>query len=72
MLVASKTGKALAEEGEVARAVVPLCGVEPGPVRRLSSSPLDDAVCALFEKVAPTPARLPRREGLATRRPLTG
>ena len=36
----------------------------------LPRSPLDDAVAAVFEKVAPTPDRLPRREGMAAKRPL--
>jgi hypothetical protein len=39
------------------------------PLRR---SPLADAVCAVYRKVAPTPDHLPRRPGLAARRPLAG
>ena len=32
--------------------------------------PLDHSVCAVFEKVAPCPESIPRREGLARSRPL--
>src|SRR5450759_2313999 len=45
-------------------------GRAAGPVVALSRSPLDDAVCAVYEKVAATPERLPRREGQAVKRPL--
>ncbi len=72
VLAASKTGKALALEAGAARAAAPLCGLEPGSVVPLPLSPLGDAVCAVFTKIAATPERLPRREGLATRRPLAG
>jgi len=37
---------------------------------RVLRHPLDDAVCAVFRKVAPTPEWLPRREGRAAKRPL--
>jgi hypothetical protein len=50
--------------------VANLCGLAAGPVVALTRSPLDDAVCAVYEKVAATPDRLPRREGLAVKRPL--
>jgi 16S rRNA (guanine527-N7)-methyltransferase len=70
VLLASKTGRALREEGPAAEVVAGLCGMAPRPPQALPRSPLDDAVCALFEKVEPTPARLPRREGQAAKRPL--
>jgi 16S rRNA (guanine527-N7)-methyltransferase len=70
VLVASKTGRALREEGPHAAAAAALCGMEARPPQALPRSPLDDAVAAVFEKVAPTPERLPRREGMAAKRPL--
>lgn len=69
VLVASKTGRALRDEGPPAAAAAALCGMEARPPQALPRSPLDDAVAAVFEKVAPTPARLPRREGMAAKRP---
>jgi 16S rRNA (guanine527-N7)-methyltransferase len=70
VLLASKTGRAVREEGAGGEAVAKLCGLVPGPVVALSRSPLDDAVCAVYEKVAATPKRLPRRDGQAVRHPL--
>jgi len=70
VLLASKTGRAMREEGPGGAAVAELCGLVAGPVVALSRSPLDDAVCAVYEKVAAMPERLPRREGQAVKRPL--
>jgi len=70
VLLASKTGRAVREEGPRGEAVAKLCGLAAGPVVPLPRSPLDDAVCAVYEKVADTPKRLPRREGQAVRHPL--
>jgi len=70
VLLASKTGRAVREEGPGGEAVAKLCGLAVGPVIALPRSPLDDAVCAVFEKVAATPKRLPRRDGQAVRHPL--
>lgn len=70
VLLASKTGRAVREEGPGGAAVAELCGLAAGPVLPLSRSPLDDAVCAVYEKVAATPRRLPRREGRAVKHPL--
>jgi 16S rRNA (guanine527-N7)-methyltransferase len=70
ILLASKTVGAIREEGSAASVVASLCGLVAGPVIPLPRSPLDGAVCAVFEKVAPTPARLPRRPGIAVKRPL--
>ena len=36
----------------------------------LPASPLDDAVCAVYRKTEPTADWLPRREGMAAKRPL--
>jgi len=70
VLLASKTARAVRDEGPGGAAVAKLCGLAAGPVLPLSRSSLDDAVCAIYEKVAPTPTRLPRREGQAVRHPL--
>ena len=70
VLVASKTRRALRDEGPPAAAAAGQCGMEPRPPQALPRSPLDDAVAAVFAKVAPTPDRLPRREGMAAKRPL--
>jgi 16S rRNA (guanine527-N7)-methyltransferase len=70
VLLASKTRSALEREGPAARAAAAHCGlVYEGPVP-LTASPLDDAVCAVFRKIRPAPERLPRREGMAAKRPL--
>ena len=47
-----------------------LCGLAAGPVVWLERSPLEQAVCVVYEKIAPTPGRFPRREGIAAKRPL--
>lgn len=70
VLLASKTGRAVRKEGPGGEAVAEQCGLVARPVVALSRSPLDDAVCAIYEKVAGTPERLPRREGRAVRHPL--
>ena len=59
-----------AREGAAGEVAAGLCGLAAGPVVALPRSPLDEAVCAVYEKVAPTPDRFPRREGLAAKRPL--
>jgi 16S rRNA (guanine527-N7)-methyltransferase len=71
VLLASKTARALRQEGPAGEAVAKLCGLVAGPVVALRRSPLDDAVCAVYEKVAVTSRRLPRREGQAVRHPLS-
>jgi len=70
VLLASKTRRALAAEGPAADAAAARCGLTAEPPVLLPESPLDDAVCAVFRKVAPTPKWLPRREGRAAKRPL--
>lgn len=72
LLLASKTRRALREERPAAAAAAARCGlvfVAPVP---LAASPLDDAVCAVYLKAAPSPDWLPRRPGMAAKRPLTG
>ena len=70
VLLASKTGRAVRDEGPGGAAVAKLCGLAALPVVVLFRSSLDDAVCAVYEKVAATPKRLPRREGQAVKHPL--
>ena len=70
VLVASKTRRALAEEGAGGAAAAAHSGLAVGSVVALPRSPLDDAVGVVYEKIGPTPQRLPRREGLAAKRPL--
>ena len=68
----SKTARALRDEGPAAEVVAALCGLAVAATVPLPRSPLTGSACAVFRKVAPTPAYLPRREGLAVRKPLTG
>ena len=70
VLLASTTERAAEAEAAAARAVAERCGLAPLPPEPLRHSPLPDSVCAVFEKVKPTPEGLPRREGVAQRRPL--
>jgi 16S rRNA (guanine527-N7)-methyltransferase len=70
VLLASKTHAAMTTERAGGEAAADLCGLGAGPIVPLPRSPLDEAVCAVYEKLRPTPARLPRREGMAAKRPL--
>jgi 16S rRNA (guanine527-N7)-methyltransferase len=70
LLLASKTRAALGGEAGAAGAVGERCGLAAEPPVPLSASPLDDAVCVVFRKTAPAPDWLPRRAGMATKRPL--
>jgi len=72
VLVASKTRRAMAEEGAGGAAAAAHCGLAVASVVALPRSPLDAAVGVVYEKIGPTPQRLPRREGLAAKRPLGG
>jgi len=69
-LVAVKTAAGAAKEGAAGDAAAALCGLSAGAVRPLCRSPLADSVCVVYAKVAPAPQWLPRRVGLAARRPL--
>lgn len=71
VLLASKTRKALEQEGADAEQTAGLCGLAAEASVPLPRSSLTDSVCAVYRKVAATPARLPRREGMAAKRPLT-
>lgn len=70
MLMASKTRRALETEGSAARDTALRCGLVYEGSVPLTASPLDDAVCAVFRKIRPAPDWLPRREGMAAKRPL--
>jgi hypothetical protein len=70
VLLASKTRRALEEEGDAATAAAERCGLVCAPPVPLAASPLDEAVCAVYRKTGPTAEWLPRREGMATKRPL--
>ena len=70
VLLASKTRSALEKECDAAVAAGQRCGLTPEPSIPLAASPLDDAACAVFRKTAPAGAWLPRREGMAAKRPL--
>ena len=52
------------------RAAAERCGLVCEPPVPLAASPLDEAVCAVFRKTEPTADWLPRREGMAAKRPL--
>ena len=71
LLLASKTRRALAEERAAADAAAERCGLALEPPVPLAASPLDEAVCVVYRKVAPAADWLPRREGMAAKRPLT-
>ncbi len=70
VLLASKTRRALADEGPAAAAAAARCGLAPEPPAALPGSPLDDGVCAVYRKTAQTAEWLPRRVGMAAKRPL--
>jgi len=70
VLLASKTRRALEEESDAAAAAAERCGLGSEPPVLLFASPLDEAVCVVFRKKEPTADWLPRREGVAAKRPL--
>lgn len=70
VLLASKTRQALGKESAAAEEAGRRCGLTPEPSFPLAASPLDDAVCAVFRKSEPAGDWLPRREGMAAKRPL--
>lgn len=70
VLVAWKGARDDGEEGRAATAAAEV-GLEPGEVRRVV--PFEgarDRHLHVYEKVRPTPARFPRRAGMARKRPL--
>ena len=72
ILLASKTRAAAEAEGPAGAESAATCGLSGRGVVPLPRSPLHDAVCVVFEKTRATPGWLPRRPGLAAKRPLAG
>jgi 16S rRNA (guanine527-N7)-methyltransferase len=69
-LVVCTSAPRAAEESAAAAGAADACGLAPGRTVPLTRSPLDRSVAVILEKAAPTPSWLPRRVGLARRRPL--
>lgn len=61
-----------AEETAAADRVAEVCGLAAAETRELTRSPVERSVAVVLRKVAPAPGWLPRRAGLARRRPLGG
>ena len=70
LLVASKTSATIERERAAGEAAAGACGLALREVSRLSRSPLRERAAAVFTKISPTPDWLPRREGVAGKRPL--
>ena len=70
LLVVSKTAAAAQREAPAGEAAGAACGLARGRTVALTRSPLPGSAAVLFEKVAPTPERFPRRPGMAAKRPL--
>jgi 16S rRNA (guanine527-N7)-methyltransferase len=64
-------GAVSAEEAAAGAAAAAILGLEPLPVLSVTPFPrARDHTLHAFRKIAPTPARFPRRPGMATKRPL--
>jgi 16S rRNA (guanine527-N7)-methyltransferase len=70
LLAVSKTAAAAQREAAAGEAAGAVCGLARGRTVALTRSPLPGSVCVVFEKIAATPERLPRRPGMAAKRPL--
>jgi 16S rRNA (guanine527-N7)-methyltransferase len=70
VVLAVKAAAGAADEGPAGDAAAMRCGLSPGTVTPLTRSPLDGSVCVVYDKRDPAPDWLPRRPGLAARRPL--
>jgi len=70
LLVVSKTAAAAEREAAAGEAAGSACGLARRRLVALTSSPLPGSVGVVFEKVAATPERFPRRPGMAAKRPL--
>lgn len=70
VLLAVKTTAGAERETPGAAAAASECGLGPADVVLLSRSPLPGSVCVVYAKVASAPGWLPRRAGLAQKRPL--
>jgi 16S rRNA (guanine527-N7)-methyltransferase len=69
LLVVSKTAAAAEREAAAGEAAA-ACGLARRRLVALTSSPLPGSVGVVFEKLAATPERFPRRPGVAAKRPL--
>ena len=70
VLLAVKTARGAEQEAPAGELAAGRCGLLPSGTVALSRSPLAESACAVFRKREPAPEWLPRRPGLATRRPL--
>ena len=70
LLVVSKTSAAVEREAAAGEAAGAACGLARRRLVALTSSPLPGSVAVVFEKLAVTPERFPRRPGIAAKRPL--
>ncbi len=70
LLLVSKTAVAAAREAAGGEAAGRACGLAARRTTPLARSPLPGSVCVVYEKIAPTPVRFPRRPGMAAKRPL--
>jgi 16S rRNA (guanine527-N7)-methyltransferase len=70
MLLAVKSAEGAARELPAAEAAAGRCGLVVEATVPLLKSPMADSVCVVVGKNDPTPDWLPRRPGLAARRPL--
>ncbi len=70
VLAVSKTAAAAQREAAGGEAAGAACGLAGRRLVTLTRSPLPGSVCVMFEKVAATPERFPRRPGMAAKRPL--
>jgi len=71
VLLAVKTATGAAQERPAAEAAAARCGLVAAGTVELPRSPLRESVCAVFVRREPAPDWLPRRPGLAARRPLS-
>jgi len=70
VLLAVKSADGAQRELPAAEAAAGRCGLAVAATVALPRSPLSDSVCVVVGKCGPAPDWLPRRPGLATRRPL--
>jgi 16S rRNA (guanine527-N7)-methyltransferase len=71
LVVCTSAQRAIDEELQAGRAAN-ACGMAPRRIAQLATSPLERSAAVLFESEGPPPGWLPRRAGLARRRPLAG
>jgi 16S rRNA (guanine527-N7)-methyltransferase len=72
VLLASVTSRSLEGKLAAAESAAARCGMSLEAAVPLAASPLDDSVCVVVRNVTPPPEWLPRREGMAVKRPLGG